>query len=158
MTNSEPHPQTGQPVGLPVDATPAQRPGPVTLKGRYGRVEKLEPRSTRRIWGRCSAATMKSGPILPRRAVFDGGGLRRLYRQARSGSRPLRLCSHRPRPDIRSAISRSWKSGRRMRVIEVGHVALFAGLATDAAGHRGAIFAGALCLRDAWLPPLRMEM
>jgi RimJ/RimL family protein N-acetyltransferase len=39
---SEPHPVTGQPVGLRVDAKPAQRPGPVTLQGRYGRVEKLQ--------------------------------------------------------------------------------------------------------------------
>jgi RimJ/RimL family protein N-acetyltransferase len=42
MTASEPHPQTGQPIGLPVDPTPAPRPGPVTLKGRYGRLEKLK--------------------------------------------------------------------------------------------------------------------
>lgn len=28
--------------GTPVDATPAQRPSPVTLQGRYGRVEKLD--------------------------------------------------------------------------------------------------------------------
>jgi RimJ/RimL family protein N-acetyltransferase len=42
MTASEPHPQTGQPIGLPVaDPSPAPRPGPVTLQGRYGRVEKL---------------------------------------------------------------------------------------------------------------------
>ncbi len=48
---SEPHPKTGQPVGLPVaDPTPAQRPGPVTLKGRYGRLEKLEPRHTANLW------------------------------------------------------------------------------------------------------------
>jgi len=39
---SEPHPVTGQPVGLPVDTTPAGRPGPVTLEGRFGRVEKLD--------------------------------------------------------------------------------------------------------------------
>lgn len=39
---SEPDPVTGQPVGLPVDATPAQRPGPVMLQGRYGRLEKLD--------------------------------------------------------------------------------------------------------------------
>jgi RimJ/RimL family protein N-acetyltransferase len=39
----EPEPRTGQPVGMHVDATPAQRPGPVTLEGRYGRVEKLDP-------------------------------------------------------------------------------------------------------------------
>jgi hypothetical protein len=47
---SEPHPITGQPVGLPVDATPAQRPGPVTLEGRYGRVEKLAARHGAGLW------------------------------------------------------------------------------------------------------------
>ena len=50
MIDSEPHPQTGQPVGLPVDTTPAKGPGPVTLKGRYGRVEKLGPEHTRDLW------------------------------------------------------------------------------------------------------------
>lgn len=51
MTDSEPHPQTGQPVGLPVDdPTPAPRPGPVTLKGRYGRLEKLTPAHTMDLW------------------------------------------------------------------------------------------------------------
>jgi RimJ/RimL family protein N-acetyltransferase len=39
---SEQHPVTGQPVGLPVDTSPAGRPGPVALEGRYGRVEKLD--------------------------------------------------------------------------------------------------------------------
>src|SRR5215813_12634732 len=32
---SEPHPVTGQPVGAPVDATPAQHPSPVMLEGPY---------------------------------------------------------------------------------------------------------------------------
>jgi RimJ/RimL family protein N-acetyltransferase len=51
MTDAcEPHPVTGQPVGLPVDATPAQRPGPVTLEGRYGRVEKLAARHGADLW------------------------------------------------------------------------------------------------------------
>jgi RimJ/RimL family protein N-acetyltransferase len=50
MTVSEPHPQTGQPVGLPVDPTPAPRPGPVTLKGRYGRLEKLKPDHATDLW------------------------------------------------------------------------------------------------------------
>jgi len=51
MTASEPHPQTGQPVGLPVDRTaPAPRPGPVTLKGRYGRLEKLQPEHADDLW------------------------------------------------------------------------------------------------------------
>jgi RimJ/RimL family protein N-acetyltransferase len=52
MTASEPHPQTGQPVGLPVaNPTPAPRPGPVTLKGRYGRIEKLTPDHAAGLWG-----------------------------------------------------------------------------------------------------------
>jgi RimJ/RimL family protein N-acetyltransferase len=50
MTASEPHPQTGQPIGLPVDPTPAPRPGPVTLKGRYGRVEKLTADHAADLW------------------------------------------------------------------------------------------------------------
>jgi RimJ/RimL family protein N-acetyltransferase len=51
MTASEPHPQTGQPVGLPIDNTaPAPRPGPVTLKGRYGRIEKLRPDHAEGLW------------------------------------------------------------------------------------------------------------
>lgn len=44
------HPLTGQPVGPPVDATPAARPGPVTLTGRFGRVEKLAPAHAADLW------------------------------------------------------------------------------------------------------------
>ena len=48
---SEPHPKTGQPVGLPVAGpTPAPRPGPVTLKGRYGRLEKLGVEHAADLW------------------------------------------------------------------------------------------------------------
>jgi RimJ/RimL family protein N-acetyltransferase len=47
---SEPHPSTGQPVGLPVDQTPAMCPEPVTLDGRYGRVEKLDLRHGADLW------------------------------------------------------------------------------------------------------------
>ena len=32
---------TMQPIGAPVDPKPAPRPGPVTLQGRYGRLERL---------------------------------------------------------------------------------------------------------------------
>jgi RimJ/RimL family protein N-acetyltransferase len=49
-TPSEPHPQTGQPIGLSVNTTPARRPGPVTLKGRYGHVEKLGPQHFADLW------------------------------------------------------------------------------------------------------------
>jgi len=48
--NSDVHPITGQPIGLPVDATLAKRPGPVTLQGRYGRLEKLDPRHAADLW------------------------------------------------------------------------------------------------------------
>jgi RimJ/RimL family protein N-acetyltransferase len=47
---SEPHPQTGQPVGPVVDATPAARPAPVTLQGRFGRLEKLVPAHAASLW------------------------------------------------------------------------------------------------------------
>ncbi len=51
MTVSEPHPITGQPIGLPVEKTgPAPRPGPVTVKGRYGRLEKLRPDHASDLW------------------------------------------------------------------------------------------------------------
>jgi RimJ/RimL family protein N-acetyltransferase len=48
---SESHPKTGQPVGLPVDTTPARPPGPVTLQGRYGRVEKFSTGHAGSLWG-----------------------------------------------------------------------------------------------------------
>jgi RimJ/RimL family protein N-acetyltransferase len=50
MFESEPHPETGQPVSFKVDTTPALRPGPVTLQGRYGHVEKLEPHHAADLW------------------------------------------------------------------------------------------------------------
>lgn len=51
MTACEPHPATGQPIGLPVEKTgAAPRPGPVTLKGRYGRLEKLRADHWSELW------------------------------------------------------------------------------------------------------------
>jgi RimJ/RimL family protein N-acetyltransferase len=51
MTPSEPHPLTGQPIGLRVENPgPAPRPGPVTLKGRYGHLEKLAPEHAAELW------------------------------------------------------------------------------------------------------------
>jgi RimJ/RimL family protein N-acetyltransferase len=40
----------GQPVGEPVDTTPAARPGPVTLQGHFGRLEKLDPTHAASLW------------------------------------------------------------------------------------------------------------
>jgi len=39
-----------QPLGPIVDTTPARRPGPVTLQGRYGSVEKLDGRHDAGLW------------------------------------------------------------------------------------------------------------
>jgi RimJ/RimL family protein N-acetyltransferase len=44
------HQQSALPLGAPVDSTPADRPGPVTLKGRYGRVEKLDAGHATSLW------------------------------------------------------------------------------------------------------------
>jgi len=49
-TESELLPATGQPVGLPADATPARLPGPVTLAGHYGRVERLAQHHDAALW------------------------------------------------------------------------------------------------------------
>ena len=41
---------TELPIGPPVDATPARRPGPVVLEGRYGRLEKLAAPHAAALW------------------------------------------------------------------------------------------------------------
>jgi RimJ/RimL family protein N-acetyltransferase len=43
-------PITGQPVGAPVDTAPAQLPGPATLQGHYGRIEKLTAGHASALW------------------------------------------------------------------------------------------------------------
>jgi RimJ/RimL family protein N-acetyltransferase len=47
---SEPAPSTGQPVGPLVDVASARRPGPMTLEGRYGRVERLAQHHAATLW------------------------------------------------------------------------------------------------------------
>jgi RimJ/RimL family protein N-acetyltransferase len=42
VSDSELLPETGQPVGAKVDSQPAKLPGPVTLRGRFATVEKLD--------------------------------------------------------------------------------------------------------------------
>jgi RimJ/RimL family protein N-acetyltransferase len=44
------HPLTGQPIGPSVDDQPATRPGPMTLQGRFGRVEKLSAAHAGDLW------------------------------------------------------------------------------------------------------------
>jgi RimJ/RimL family protein N-acetyltransferase len=50
VSQSEPHPTTGQPIGLPVNTTPAQRPSEVVLRGRYGHLEKLRAEHAEALW------------------------------------------------------------------------------------------------------------
>jgi RimJ/RimL family protein N-acetyltransferase len=50
MPGQTQHPQAGRPVGPPVDTTPAQRPGQVTLQGRFGRIEKLNSAHAASLW------------------------------------------------------------------------------------------------------------
>jgi RimJ/RimL family protein N-acetyltransferase len=47
---SEPHPDFGLPVGPKVDANPAARPGPVTLQGHFGHVERLSSAHAGPLW------------------------------------------------------------------------------------------------------------
>jgi RimJ/RimL family protein N-acetyltransferase len=42
---------TELPIGPVVDTTPAQRPGPVVLEGRFGRVERLQQSHCKAMWG-----------------------------------------------------------------------------------------------------------
>ena len=46
----ESHPVTDQPIGLPVDATPAKRPEAIVLQGRYGHLEKLRLEHAASLW------------------------------------------------------------------------------------------------------------
>ena len=71
-----PHPKTGQPVGEPVDATPSPLPGPVTLQGRTGRVERLAQHHADSLWEQVKDADViwtyiaGSGPFAGR-AAYD---------------------------------------------------------------------------------------
>jgi RimJ/RimL family protein N-acetyltransferase len=44
------HQHPALPLGAPVDNTPSDRPGPVTLNGRYGRIEKLNSGHAASLW------------------------------------------------------------------------------------------------------------
>jgi RimJ/RimL family protein N-acetyltransferase len=71
------HPHTGQPIGAPVDARRAEWPAAVTLAGRYGAVERLQPskhgtslwdavQNHNKLW-----TYMAYGPFADEAAFFD---------------------------------------------------------------------------------------
>jgi RimJ/RimL family protein N-acetyltransferase len=49
VTDSD-HQNSGRPLGAPVDDRPAEPPGPVTLVGHYGRIEKLNAKHAASLW------------------------------------------------------------------------------------------------------------
>ena len=153
----EAHTMTELPVGPPVDTTPAHRPGPVVLEGRYGRLEKLGPQHAAALWdavrGHDHIWTYMSsyGPFADGATFADWVASRAPLED------PYLLCG-----------DRSIRRCRRHRDVD-GHPPggalgrgrphrLFAGLAAHSAWHRSAIPAGPLRLRDARQSPLRMEM
>ncbi len=154
---SEPHPSTGQPVGLQVDQTPAQPPGPVTLEGRYGRVEKLAPRHEADLWktvqGHDQTWTYMStyGPFA------DAANFSRWFAGRLKLDDPYSYALV-DRSGQAVGIATLMEIRPAMRVIEVGHIVYSPAVQRTPLGHRGAVSAGALRLRDARLPALRMEM
>jgi RimJ/RimL family protein N-acetyltransferase len=117
---SEPDPTTGRPVGLPVDATPAQPPAAVVLTGRFGHVEKLESRHAPDLWQAVKGHDelwpyMGYGPFpdesaflawLPERAALSDPYA---YAVIDAGGRAVGIATL---MEIRPA----------MRVIEIGHI------------------------------------
>ena len=112
-----------QPVGPPVDATPAQPPGPVRLAGRFGAVEKLDAaRHADALWdeigrhpvlwtymfhGPFADAAEFSGWLADREQLADPYS----YAILDASGRPLGLAALMSiRPE--------------MRVIEIGHIVL----------------------------------
>jgi RimJ/RimL family protein N-acetyltransferase len=117
------HPPTGQPIGPAVDPQPAERPQALTLSGRHGAVERLNPSKHRaslwpavrghdRLW-----TYMAHGPFVDETAFSDWLTSREASADPyyytvvdRSGRAAglITLCSIRP----------------DMRVVEVGHILL----------------------------------
>jgi len=119
-------PRTGQPVGAPVDDTPARRPASVTLEGRYGRLEKLNAEHRAALWdginGNDAVWTyLPYGPFADRAAFVSWLGEREqlddpfYYTVVGPQDRALGVIALR---DIRPA----------MRKIEVGHIVFSAAL------------------------------
>ena len=150
-------PETGQPIGAKVDATPAQLPGPVTLEGRYGRVERLDKRHTADLWdavkGHDAIWTYMSayGPFkdvkefadwIPSRIALEDPYS---YAIVDKSGRAVGIATL---MEIRPA----------MRVIEVGHIVYSPALQKTPLGTEAQYLLARYAIRDARLPPLRVEM
>ena len=153
-TKSEPLPSSGQPVGLPVaDPSPAPRPGPVTLTGRFGTVERLDAaRHGPTLWqamrGHDGLWTYNAfGPFA------EGGEFFSWLAERAKLADPYyftivdtvgRAIGMTTLMEIRPA----------MRSIEIGHICYTPSLQRTPLVDRGPLSAGALHVRDARLPAL----
>ena len=114
-------PQSDQPVGAPVDATPSPLPGPVTLQGRYGRVERLAQHHAGSLWAQVKDADTiwtyiaSSGPF-GERAAFDAWLAKRIAAEDPYAYAIVDLNEH----VVGTATLMSIRPA--MRVIEVGSI------------------------------------
>ena len=145
-----------RPVGSPVDAKPAPRPGAVKLAGRYGSVVRLDAgRDAGSLWQAVRAddnvwTYLAYGPFAAESQFADWLAERETLKDPysyavldRGGSAVGIVTLMSIRPD--------------MRVIEVGNILYSPVLQRTPLGTE-AQYLGTLCNRDTWLPPLRMEM
>ena len=118
---SQPEPGTGRPVGLPVNAFPAARPGVARLEGRFGRIEKLDAGHAADLWAGVRGqdalwSYMPYGPFTDERAfnawIAERAALEDPFAYAIVDGESGRALGIFTLMEIRPA----------MRVIEVGHV------------------------------------
>ena len=134
------------PLGAPVDNTPSDRPGPVTLKGRYGRVEKLSTEHAASLWdavrGHDAIWTYMSqyGPFAG--AEEFAGWVRQ--RTALADPYSYAIVNN---DDLCLGIATLMEIKPAMRVIEVGHIVYSPALQRTPLGTEAQYLLGAMPLR-----------
>jgi RimJ/RimL family protein N-acetyltransferase len=117
------HPHTRQPVGREIDARPAEWPGAVTLSGRYGAVERLEPaRHGARLWEamRGHDTLWTYGPVGP---FADQAAFGDLLASRTALADPYFYAIVEPSGRA-TGIAALMSIRPEMRVVEVGHILL----------------------------------
>ena len=115
-------PATALPIGPSVDAAPARKPEPVTLEGRYGRVEKLDAaRHGADLWD----AVKGSDHIWTYMSAYGPFGDQAAFTQWLSGREPLAdpySYAIVDKAGRASGIATLMNITPPMRVVEVGHI------------------------------------
>ena len=147
-----------QPVGPVVDTTPAARPGPVVLEGRYALIEKLDPgkhgaalwravRDDDSLW-----TYMGYGPFAGE-AAFAAGSM-----SAPRSRDPYSYAVVDRKRGEATGIVTLMEVRPAMRVIEIGNIVYSRRPPAHAGRDRGAVSRRGLRLRHARLPALRVEV